>query len=147
MYTLTPPPGIDVKFEYVGEAESPEGKLWMVDAKGPDRFEMRVFIDQKTNVPVMASWRGLQVAPQAMRTVRLMPGAPKPKAGEMPEGMPEPPKPKEVDFEAHFAEYTKYGGVLLPKTLTLTAEGKTTEEFELKSAKVNPNLKPEKFRK
>ena len=35
LYTLTPPPGSDVTFDLVGEADSPDGKLWIVDAAGP----------------------------------------------------------------------------------------------------------------
>jgi hypothetical protein len=148
LYTLTPPPGIDVHFESTGEAESPEGKVWIVDAKGPDKFELRLYIDQKTSLPVMASWRGMQAAAPMMRTVRMEAGHAPPKPGEPPPGgMPDMPKPKEVEFEAKLADHAKFGGLLVPKTITLSVDGKTTEEFELKTAKVNPNIKAEKFRK
>lgn len=143
LLTLTPPPGMDVKFEYTGEAESPDGKVWMIDVSGPDKFALRLFVDQKSKLPVMASWRGLQAAPM-IRMMRMGPESGH-KPGELPPT--ERPKPREVEFELRLSEYEKQGGILLPKVMTTSVEGKLTEEFEIKSAKVNPNLKPEKFRK
>ena len=140
MYTLSAPAGVDVQFEYAGEAESDDGRAWVINAKGPENFAMRLFIDQKTNMPVMASWRGMQARPM-IRTIRMQ--------GPPPEKVPEidEPKPKEVEFEARLSEHKKVGGLLLPHVMTVTSEGKLTEEYEIKSARANPNLKPEKFRK
>lgn len=45
------------------------------------------------------------------------------------------------------SDYAKFGGLLLPKLMSLSSEGKLAEEFELKNAKINPNIKPDKFRK
>jgi hypothetical protein len=150
LYTLTPPEGVDIKFELVGEAESPDGKAWMVDAKGPENFALRLFIDQKTNLPVMASWRGYQAVRPVMRSIQMSGDGhtpPDPKKLEA-EARASMPKPKEVEFELRLGEYEKQGGVLFPKISTMHSEDKLIEEFEIKSVKVNPsNLKPEKFRK
>lgn len=145
LYTLAAPPGMEVKFEYAGEAESEDGRAWVIDAKGPENFALKLFIEQKTNLPIMASWRGLQAAQMVRRVMRDGP----PPADRANRPLPElnEPKPKEVAFEARLSEHKKSAGILLPHVMTVTADGKLAEEYEIKSAKVNPNLKPEKFRK
>jgi hypothetical protein len=43
-------------FAYAGEAEAPEGKADIIDVKGEGDFAVRLFIDQKTHLPLMLSW-------------------------------------------------------------------------------------------
>jgi hypothetical protein len=45
-------------FTYVGEAEAPQGKADVVDAKGANNFTLRLFISQQTHLPIMVSWQG-----------------------------------------------------------------------------------------
>jgi hypothetical protein len=45
-------------FTYVGEAEAPQGKADVVDAKGANNFTLRFFISQQTHLPIMVSWQG-----------------------------------------------------------------------------------------
>lgn len=144
-YTLTPPASAGLKFDVLGEAEAKDGKAWIVDVAGADGFQMRLFIDQESNLPLMATWRGLQAPKPMVRTMRLE-GPPHEKKADAP-ATPEMPKPKEVEFEARFSEYTEYGSIRLAKLTTISAEGALAEEFELKSVKVNPKIKPDKFRK
>lgn len=142
LLTLIPPSGTEIKFDVVGEAEAPDGKAWMIDAAGPDGFSLRLFFDQKTSLPLMASWRGISARP-VIRMSRMQHG----EHGAGNEELPEMPKPKEVELELRLSDYEKSGGVLFPKLMTLQSGGKLAEEFEIKSVKVNPNQKPEKFRK
>jgi hypothetical protein len=44
-------------------------------------------------------------------------------------------------------EHTEYGSVRLPKVMTLSSDGALAEEFEIKSAKINPKFKADRFRK
>lgn len=148
MLTLTPPAGLDLKFDAIGEAESgADTKAWILDVSGPDNFALRLFIDQKTSLPIMASWRALQAPKPVIRTMQGPPGHTAPAgAGDHPP-LPEAAKPKEVEHEMRLSDYAKFGGLLLPKLMSLSSEGKLAEEFELKNAKINPNIKPDKFRK
>jgi hypothetical protein len=147
IYTLTPPPGENIKFDLLGEAEASDGKAWIVDAAGPDGFQMRLFIDQQSNLPLMASWRGLQLPKPIMRTMRMQ-GHNAAEAKKLADGpLPELPKPKEVEFEMRLSDYAAFGVLRLPKLTTLSTEGKLAEEFEIKSAKVNPKFKADHFRK
>jgi len=143
LYTLTPPASFGVSWEYVGEAEAPDGKAWILDAKVSGANLLRVFIDQKSNLPVMAAYRGPH-AQMIVRTQRLE--GPAPAKGDLMKDA-EMPKPREVEFELRFSGYSMFGGLLVPRTITTTVEGKIVEEVEIKSAKVNPSYKAGKFRK
>jgi len=61
-------------FTYVGEAEAPQGKADVVDAKGPNNFTFRLFIAKDTHLPIMVSWQA--PAPQRGRPGGPGTGAP-----------------------------------------------------------------------
>src|SRR4029453_5674299 len=43
-------------FGLAGQAEAPEGKADVLDVKGPGNFAARLFVDNKTHLPLMLSW-------------------------------------------------------------------------------------------
>jgi hypothetical protein len=45
-----------LEFTYAGEAESADGKADAIDVKGAGDFAVRLFIDQKTHLPLMITW-------------------------------------------------------------------------------------------
>ena len=49
-------PAYPLTFTYVGEAEAPQGKADVIDAKGPNNFTIRLFINKDTHLPIMVSW-------------------------------------------------------------------------------------------
>ena len=53
-------PSLGVEFTYAGEAESPDGKADVVDAKNADGFNARLFIDRETRLPLMVIYQGPQ---------------------------------------------------------------------------------------
>jgi hypothetical protein len=76
-------------FTYVGQAEAPQGKADVLDAKGPDNFTLRYFINAETHLPVMVTWKG----PLPGRGGRpggpgIPPGATGPGRGAAPAGPP-----------------------------------------------------------
>jgi hypothetical protein len=62
-------------FTYVGEAEAPQGKADVVDAKGPNNFTLRLFIAKDTHLPIMVQWQA-PAPPQRGRPGGPGPGAP-----------------------------------------------------------------------
>ena len=48
--------GLPVQYAYAGEAESPETTAHVIDVTGPDDFKARLFIDTKTNLPLMLTY-------------------------------------------------------------------------------------------
>jgi hypothetical protein len=51
-------PTYPLTFTYVGEAEAPQGKADVLDAKAPNNFTIRFFISQQNHLPIMVSWQG-----------------------------------------------------------------------------------------
>src|SRR5882762_9671469 len=74
--------GYPLTFTYAGQAEAPQGKADVLDAKGAPNLTMRVFIAQDTHLPIMVSWQ----AP-----------APPPRGGQ-------PPAPPQ-ESRIYFADY------------------------------------------
>ena len=54
--TVTTAGTIDVEFTYTGEAESPDGKAYVIDVKGVEGFAARLFVDTRTLLPLMLTW-------------------------------------------------------------------------------------------
>jgi hypothetical protein len=54
--------------------------------------------------------------------------------------------PKLVEHRMFFADHREVGGILLPHRLSRATAGKTTEEWEIKDYKVNPNIKADRFK-
>jgi hypothetical protein len=96
-------------FTYVGQAEAPQGKADVVEAKAPN-FTVRLFVNSQTHLPIMVSWqapgrpagpaRGSQApsaaappsAPGRGTPTPLPPGAQPPGAAAPTAGVP-PPAP------------------------------------------------------
>src|ERR1051326_8836165 len=64
--------GYPLTFSYIGQAEAPQGKADVLEAKGADSATMRLFVAQSTHLPIMITWqapaapsRGAQPAPAA----------------------------------------------------------------------------------
>jgi hypothetical protein len=43
-------------FSYAGQTEAPQGKADVIDARGPDTFAVRLFVDSTSHLPIMVSW-------------------------------------------------------------------------------------------
>jgi hypothetical protein len=53
-------PSINAQYTYAGEAESPDGKAYVIDVKNADSFAARLFIDEQTHLPLMVTYKGPQ---------------------------------------------------------------------------------------
>ena len=83
-------PTYPLTFTYVGEAEAPQGKADVIDAKGPNNFTLRLFINQQNHLPIMVSWQGPAPGRGRGPGGPGMPGAAPPGAGRgaAPSGAP-----------------------------------------------------------
>jgi hypothetical protein len=75
-------------FSYVGQAEAPQGKADVLEAKAPPNFTLRLFVNSETHLPIMVSW---QAPGRAGGPGRGGPGGPG--AGTAPEGRGAPGRP------------------------------------------------------
>jgi hypothetical protein len=163
--------GFPVQYAYAGEAESAETTAHVIDVTGPDDFKARLFIDIRTSLPLMLTYSEQEATVRTI-TQRGGPGgaqtsggAPNVRvagAGEghtmrelTPEQRAEIDKQmkelesaprKMIDYRIFFADYREVNGISLPYKISRGTAEKLTEEWEIKSYKVNPDIKPDRFR-
>ena len=142
-FLLSTPSTLPVAFTYAGEAEAPEGKADVLDAKVPVGPALRLFFDQKSHRLLMLSYKG-----KRPRVITHTGGAP-PSEEEMKQRMKESEaeaaKQPDVEYQTRFSEYKQVSGIWLPHKISKGIDSETNEEITLTKVKVNPSLKPEKF--
>lgn len=164
-------PAANAQYTFAGEAESPDGKAFVIDVKNADNFAARLFIDQQTSLPLMVTYRGPQ--PRMMTSGPAAAGAgagghggghviqqSTPPAGrattederkklradaekQIQDLQKQPPVL--VDFAVYFEEWREADGVKFPFRMRRATDGTTTEEWTVHKIKVNPKLDPKRF--
>lgn len=164
-----------VEFSYAGEAEAADGKAHVIDVKGPEDFAARLFIDTKSNLPLMLSWMALEpLAPQtitrgpggATGTQQIMTGGGTTFTSgggaqggrqlteeEMKKMMDDAAARRKeaeatrkmVEYRVYYSNFRSVGGLKLPHTMQRSIDGKPTEEMTFDSIKVNPKIDSKKF--
>lgn len=107
-----------LEFSYAGQADAADGQADVVEAKGADGFDVRLFVDTTTHLPLMLTWSD--------------PGAGA-NAGKM------------IERRMYFSDFKKTDGLNLPYTLKRSVDGKPTEETVYAEIKVNPKIDARKF--
>jgi outer membrane lipoprotein-sorting protein len=131
----------DAPVAWVGTAESPEGKADVLEVKPAEGAPTRVFLDATTHVPLMITTTAGFGGGRGRRDGG--PGNPGNASGREPGRGPA----QSITIETHLAEYKAVNGILLPHLITRGANGQTNEEWEIKSYRINPNLKAGTFTK
>jgi hypothetical protein len=149
-------PAIAARYTYAGEAESPDGKAHVIDARTDDGYSARLFIDQQASLPLMVTYK----APQPrMVTVG---GPPRAGGAAQREGTDEERKtareaaerqmhelekepPALVDFTLFFDDWRDVGGLKFPHKMRRASGGTTSEEWTVNKVKVNPKIDQKKF--
>ena len=158
-------PALAVEYTYAGEAESPDGKAHVVDAKSADGFSARLFIDQETKLPLMVTYQGPQ--PRMITQRGPAPGAAAPQHGggqqaarremtdeerqkmraeaekQLKELQSQPPQL--VDYSLYFEDWREVDGVKFPFRIRRAMSGATNEEWTINKVKVNPKIDAKKF--
>jgi hypothetical protein len=132
-------PSYPLTFAYVGQAEAPQGRADVIDAKGANDFVARLFIDNKTHLPIMLSWQARQPPARG----RGPAGAPPP--GPPPAGAPAGGPPPPVENRLYFAEYRSFDGLQLPTRVRRAVAGDTTEETTFDRFRINGRVDPRRF--
>jgi hypothetical protein len=137
-------------FRSLGQAEAPEGRADVLEVTGADGFAARLFVDAASHKPLFLAYRA--VVPR-MHVVRMQaPPAEKAEkasregaAGEP--HLPAPPPAQEAEARMFVSAFKTVDGVALPFTVSLQISGGPTEEWQIRKWKLNPELKPERFKK
>lgn len=150
---LTPPPSLAVEYKYAGESDVEDIQADVIDVTAADNLSVRIFLDKKTHLPLLLSYRGPK--PRMMTMSRPANGQGKPedlgKAREEAEKKLQaeapPAPPEQVDFYIRLTDHRKVGGLTLPHKLTFLAENEVAEEFEISKYQLNPQFKADRFEK
>ena len=158
-------PSINAQYTFAGEAESPDGKAYVIDVKSADNFAARLFIDEQTHLPLMVTYKGPQ--PRMMSagggSRQVMPMGGGGHTVTMTAGMSDDEKKKAqaeidkqiqemqkqppvlVDFTVFFDEWRDADGVKFPFKMRRAMGSETTEEWTVSKVKVNPKIDPKRF--
>ena len=162
-------PAAHVEYTYAGEAESPDGKAYVIDVKNADTFAARLFIDEQTHLPLMVTYKGSQ--PRIMtaggpgpmqQTTQASGGGGHVVTRNLSEMSEEDRKtavagaekqiqemtkqaPVMVDFTLYFEDWRDADGVKFPFKIRRAVGGATSEEWTVNKIKVNPKVDPKRF--
>ncbi len=149
---LTPPPSLAVQYKYAGESEVEDAQADVIDVSAPDNFNVRIFFDKTSHLPLLLSYRGPK--PRVMTMTRqgggnLKPEDIKKEREEVEKKMQAeaPAVPEEADFYIRLTDHKKVGGVMLPHKFTFLTDNEVSEEFEISKYEVNPQFKADRFEK
>jgi hypothetical protein len=144
-------PAAQAAYTYAGEAESVEGKAYVVDVKNADGFAARLFIDEQTNLPLMVTYQAPQ--PRVMRQTMSAPGghgtvtttaAPTADVQKQLQDLQNQP-PAMADYTLYFDDWRSVDGVKFPFKLRRAMGGDTTEEWTVSKVRINPKIDAKKF--
>jgi len=145
--------GFPLTFDYVAQAEAPEGKADVLDVKGPANFTARLFVSAQTHLPIMLSWR--VQPPPARGGGPGGPGGQSPARGgppgttsttsttSTPGTTPAPPAP--VENRMYFADYRDVDGLKLPFRIRRAVGSETTEETIFDRFRINARTDSRRF--
>jgi hypothetical protein len=120
-------------FSYVGQAEAPQGKADVLEAKGPANFTARLFVYSETHLPIMVSWQGA-TAPARGRGPAAAPA-----------GGPAPAQPPAVENRIYFADFRDVDGMKFPFRLRRAVGSDTVEETTFDRFRINAKIDAKKF--
>lgn len=130
----------DAPVAHAGVAEAPDGKADVLEVKPAEGPAMRLFIDQRTHLPLMLSWRG----PQPRMLVRRAQGGP-PNPDQLAREAAAEGPPPEATYEMRLDDYRDVDGIRLPHHISRAVNGAVNEEWTVKSYKVNAPFKGNTF--
>jgi hypothetical protein len=138
---------LPVTYTHAGVAESSDGKADIVDVKGADNFTARLFLDTQSHLPLMLTYMAPEPRIVMATADRRAPAdAAERDRLERERKEAEAAPPKVVEYRLFFSDYRQVNGVLLPHRIARGSAVKTTEEWEIKSYKINPSFKSDRFK-
>lgn len=133
-------PAANASYSYVGEAESPDGKAYVLEAKNAAGVLARLFVDQSTRLPLMVTYRA--PLPRVV-TGTAGKGSPEDVAKQLKTMQDQPPEMG--DYTIYFEDWRDVDGLKFPFRIRRAVGGTTTEEWSVGKVRLNPKIDPRKF--
>lgn len=145
---LAPPSTMPIEFTYAGVEETSGKPADVLEAKGPDNFAARLHLDQKTHLPVMLTYKERSRGGMQFRNIGGGGESREELQRKAQEAMAKADSPENmVEVQLRFSDYKAVGGILFPRKVTRMSGERVTEEREYSKVKINPSLKPDRFKK
>jgi hypothetical protein len=119
------------RFTYAGAVESPDGEATALDIAGAGGFAARLYIDDRSHLPLLVSW----MAPDptgAAAAFASGTGA----ATSDPTVLLDQMAP--VEHRVYFGDYRKVGGLRWPFRVRRSVDGRPSEEVSFDAFTINP---------
>ena len=148
--------------KWTGTAVSPQATAEVLEMTAPDGQPVRILIDSKSYLPLMLTWTGIAQDPIAALAARAgFRGRGRGGRGGFGgfggrQGQQQPQGAKVVSADElakptalrmFLQDYKTVNGIKLPHVVVRGAGDQITEEWEIKSYKINPTLKADTFKK
>ena len=153
------PANYPLQYTYSGTAEAPDGKADVLDVKGPGTFTGKLFVDQKSHLPLMFSWMAKEPlilniggpggGGGGANVVRMNAGS----QADMEKMMAEADarmkaaeaNRKMVEYRVYYGDYKKVDGLMLPHKFQQSVAGAASSEITIDKYKVNPKIDAKQF--
>jgi hypothetical protein len=135
------------EYSYLGEAQSVEGKAFVIEAKNADGLAARLFIDEQSHLPLMVTYKAAKprVVTQTMSAPAGAHGAaPQTEAVKTAQDAANQ-TPEMADYTVYFEDWRDADGVKFPFKMRRATGGNTTEEWSISKVKLNPKIDAKKF--
>lgn len=159
----------DVPARWIGTAVTPQATAEVLEIRTADGTPTRIMIDSKTYMPLMLQWTGIAQDPLAALAGRAGFGRRGGRGGRggfqgggrqggQPQGRQTAPAAdaaltradalaQPTALQMFLSDYKTVNGIKLPHLMVRGAGDQVTEEWIVKSYRINPNFKPETFSK
>jgi hypothetical protein len=154
----------DQPVKHTGTAVTPQMTAEVLEMTAPDGSAVRLIVDSKSYMPLMLQWTGIAQDPIAALAARAGfrgrgrggRGGFGGFGGRQGQQQPQQPAAKVVSADElakptalrmYLQDYKTVNGIKLPHLLVRGTGDQVTEEWEIKSYKINPNLKADTFKK
>jgi outer membrane lipoprotein-sorting protein len=142
------PANFRVEFTYAGVEDTSGKPADVLEIKGPDNFTARLHLDQKTHLPVMMTYKVRSRSGMQFRTLGGGGESREELQKKAQDAMAKADSPENmVEVQLRFSDYKAVGGILFPRKVTEMSGDVVTEEREYSKVKINPTLKPDRFKK
>ena len=168
-------PAFPLEFSYGGTAEAADGKADVINVKGEGDFAGKLFVDQKSHLPLMFSWMAKEPVnmvqssgpggrtgggPGGMVTTFGGPGGGATRSGganmtqedrdKMMKDLQDRMKEAEanrkvVEFRVYYGNYQDVDGIKLPHSFQQSVAGAAASEITIEKYKVNAKIDPKRF--
>lgn len=159
-------PAFPVEFAYDGVAESPDGKADVISVKGSDDFAGKLFVDQKSHLPLMFSWMAKEPVQLTQTAGPGRAGGGQPGVTQFSRGGGAPQTPEErdkmmkdlqermkaaeanrkiVEYRVYYGDFHDVNGVKLPFSFQQSIAGNASSQITIDKYKINPKIDPKRF--